>query len=157
MSANLYLGTVRLSFDLEPEVAQADRERVLRTLRDKVRNTLGHRVTVRTDDEDSVYVAVLDDNLERLKTRLDELADLLDNAGQARLLLATPQMFAWFEGAFEELAESKQARLDEESESSQRGSMGKSVLSKTIVYSDDDHDTPSLPLSRKGIRLPTRK
>jgi hypothetical protein len=155
---SVYLGTSRISFDLEPEVSQQDRERVLRALRDKLRSALGHRVTVRTDDEDSVFIAFFDENLERVKDRLESIAESLENAGQARIFSSTEQIFCWFEGAFLEIPESKLKR-EEDDTSSQTPGYGKGFLGITIKYADDDDDIPAskVALGRKGLRLPTRK
>ena len=157
---SVYLGTCRVSFDLEPEVSQVDRERVLRALRDRLRSTLGHRVTVRTDDEDAVYVAFFDDNLERVKARLDGLIESLDNAGQARIFSTTQQFFSWFEGSFIELPESKTNREVEDQDFGRQASgFGSPFIGKTIRYADEDEDAPisKISLGRKGMRLPTRK
>ena len=76
----MYLASLHVTLDLEPEVAQGDRERVLRALRDKVKQYHSSRVTIRTDDDSAIAIALLDDNLERAKTRLAEIADMLDEA-----------------------------------------------------------------------------
>jgi hypothetical protein len=155
---SVYLGTARVTFDLEPEVSTADRERVLRALRDKLRTHLGHRITVRTDDEDSLFLALFDDNLERVKDRLENLQETLENAGQARILSTTQQIYCWFEGSFMELPESKAERNDQDFDSQDLGG-GKSFLGKTIRYADEDDEVPpsKINLGRKGLRLPTRK
>ena len=155
---SVYLGTTRVTFDLEPEVSTADRERVLRALRDKLRTHFGNRITVRTDDEDSIFVALFDDNLERVKDRLENLQETLENAGQARILDSTQQISNWFEGAFIELAESKAERNNNDYDSQDLGG-GKSFTGKTIRYADEDEEIPpsKISLGRKGLRLPTRK
>lgn len=171
----MYLASLHVTLDLEPEVAQGDRERVLRALRDKVKQLHSSRVTVRTDDDSAIAVALLDDNLERAKARLGEIADLLDDAGQARILTTTAQVFAWFEGRFQETADSRAEREEDEA-SEHMAFIGKGRPAKTIVYADEDEDdfkrpppplagrresTPLAPahtgLGRRGIRIPTRK
>gem|GEM_PF-630766 len=174
-----------MTLDLEPEVAQVDREKVLRALRDRIKSNNGARVTVRTDDDSAIVVAFLDDNLERANSRLESLAEDLDDAGQARILTASRQVFAWFEGVFQETAQSRfenadahaqthtQARADAASKapfsppgaanSGARGpgSLGKSRPPQTIVYADEDADfeapAQGRGLGRRSMRIPTRK
>lgn len=166
----MYLATLHVTLDLEPEVAQSDRERVLRALRDRIKHNHGSRVTVRTDDDSAIAVALMDDNLERAKVRLEELLESLDNAGQARILTAAKQVFAWFEGRFQETAESRQENESDgvrlagsDGDSLGRfGLMGRIRPPKTIVYSDEDEDYETVPqqgrnLGRRGLRIPTRK
>ncbi len=47
----MYLGVLYVTLDLEPEVTSSDREKLLRSLRDKLKNAFGQRMTVRTDGE----------------------------------------------------------------------------------------------------------
>lgn len=169
----MYLASLHVTLDLEPEVAQGDRERVLRALRDKVKQYHSARVTTRTDDDSAIAIALLDDNLERAKTRLAEIADLLDDAGQARILTTTAQVFAWFDGRFQETADSRAERDDDDN--GQIGFTPKERPAKTIVYADEDEDDFTRPaplggrrdapplapahtgLGRRGFRIPTRK
>jgi hypothetical protein len=180
----MYLASLHVTLDLDPEVARTDRERVLRALRDKVKQVHGSRVSVRTDDDSAVVVALLDDNLERAKARLEEITELLDDAGQARILTSTGQVFAWFEGRFQETADSKAESGDEDDLAGGRGlgtfgnGLGmragftpKERPERTIVYADEDEDDfnrspgpngrPLAPtsqgLGRRGLRIPTRK
>jgi hypothetical protein len=171
----MYLAVLHVTLDLEPEVAQSDREKVLRALRDRVRSHHGARVTVRTDDDSAIAVAFLDDNWERVKSRLEELADSLDNAGQARLLTATKQVFAWHDGIFVETAESRQENGEGQSFDDIPGlgsgrplggqaSLGKPRPARTIVYAEEEdfvsdagHSAQGRGLSRKQVRIPTRK
>ena len=169
----MYLGILHVTIDLEPEVAAHDRERVLRALRDKVKQQHGQRITARTDDDAAIAIAVLDDHSDRIKIRLEEIGELIDAAGQARILTSTAQVFCWYEGRFVETAESMAENSDDEEDSfagqgakfaSQFGAAGKTRLDKTIVYSDDDDGDASSgrgsvnrALGRKGLRIPTRK
>ena len=178
----MYLASLHVTLDLEPEVASSDRERVLRSLRDRLKSHYGARVTVRTDDDSAVVVAFLDDNLERAKTRLDEITENLDDAGQARILSSVRQVFAWFEGVFQETAESRHENAGNRADS-QGGSpfagtfsaaqmplappsrgpgfLGKPRPPQTIVYADEDEEFEAPPqgrgLGRRGLRIPTRK
>lgn len=168
----MYMATVHIILDLEPEVTSSDREKVLRALRDKLKNSFGQRITVRSDEEASIWVAWLDENYARLQSRLEEVMDRVESAGQARVLNHTEQWFAWFEGQFQEIGEnfedleSDSELGDEDSEimpskpafltpGSSRNSFG-----RTIIYKHDDESEGGSALGRnvrKQIRLPTRK
>lgn len=174
----MYMATVHIILDLEPEVSSADREKVLRTIRDRLRNTFGQRITVRTDEESSLWVVWLDDNYARLQDRLDDILERVDSAGQARVLNHTEQWFAWFEGKFEETGQHDDAFGSEEDENedfprpSKPGEFlpprsgfltdrsSRNRTEKTIIYQHDDELEGSSGLtrsSRRQIRLPTRK
>ena len=168
----MYMATVHIILDLEPEVTSSDREKVLRAIRDKLKNNFGQRITVSSDEEASIWVAWLDENYTRLQSRLDEILDRVDAAGQARVLNHTEQWFAWFEGQFQETGknfedlESSPEGEDEDGEfmpskpafltpRSSRNSFG-----RTIIYKHDDESEGSSAVGRsvrKQIRLPTRK
>lgn len=168
----MYMATVHITLDLEPEVSSADRERVLRTIRDRLRQTFGQRITVRTDEEASLWVIWLDDNFTRLKDRLDDVLERVESAGQARVLNHTEQWFAWFEGKF---AETGQLAADlgesDDEDSSDRefvsprtafltGRHTQNRFDKTIIYQHEDDADERMPLgrsSRRQLRLPTRK
>ncbi|MEY2986751.1 MAG: hypothetical protein RJB13_272 [Pseudomonadota bacterium] len=168
----MYLATVHIILDLEPEVTSSDREKVLRAIRDKLKSNFGQRITVRSDEEASIWVAWLDENYTRLQGRLEDILERVDSAGQARVLNHTEQWYAWFEGQFQEVGENFED-LEEAKEpgdtdgdfmptkptiltpGSSRNSFG-----RTIIYQHDDESEGSSALGRsvrKQIRLPTRK
>jgi|1048.fasta_scaffold75839_1 hypothetical protein len=169
----MYMATVHITLDLEPEVSSNDRERVLRTIRDRLRNSFGQRITVRTDEEASLWVAWLDDNFARLQDRLEEILERVDSAGQARVLSHTEQWYCWFEGKFQEtgsLADEFEDEDDGNDELSVRGGEfmptrsafltprhNKNRFDKTIIYDREDETDTSSTLSRRQVRLPTRK
>ncbi|MFZ9520349.1 MAG: hypothetical protein ACO3A4_07720 [Silvanigrellaceae bacterium] len=169
----MYMATVHITLDLEPEVSSNDRERVLRTIRDRLRNSFGQRITVRTDEEASLWVSWLDDNFARLQDRLEEILERVDSAGQARVLSHTEQWFCWFEGKFQEtgsLADEFDEDDNESNPDSLRGGEfmptrsalltprhAKNRFDKTIIYEREDEQDASSTLSRRQLRLPTRK
>lgn len=171
----MYMATVHITLDLEPEVSSADREKVLRTIRDRLKNAFGQRIVVRSDEEASLWVAWLDENFSRLQDRLDEVLERVDSAGQARVLSHTEQWFAWFEGKFEEtgqLAEDLNEEGDDDLNPRRGGEFmpprsafltahgPRNRTEKTIIYDHEDETDRGLPLSRsprRQIRLPTRK
>jgi hypothetical protein len=169
----MYMATVHITLDLEPEVSSADREKVLRSVRDRLKQTFGHRITVRTDEEASLWVAWLDDNYTRLHDRLEEVLERVESAGQARVLDHSEQFFAWFEGKFSETGADFEdlAAEDDDTDSADREFMptrpgfltapgSRNRFNKTIIYSHDDEPERSSALGRndrRQVRIPTRK
>jgi hypothetical protein len=170
----MYMASVHITLNLEPEVSSADRERVLRTIRDRLRQAFGQKITVRTDEEASLWVIWLDDNFSRLKSRLEDILERVESAGQARILNHTEQWFGWFDGKFTEAGQLAQDLEDEEmSESGFAGGEfvpprsafltargDKNRFEKTIIYQHDDDSEDRSALSRtarRQIRIPTRK
>lgn len=171
----MYMATVHITLDLEPEVSSTDREKVLRAVRDRLKQTFGQRMTVRTDEEASLWVAWLDDNFTRLHDRLEEILERVESAGQARVLDHTEQWFAWFEGRFVETGadfEDLSAADEDDQHSSATGEFmptrpsfltagrSRNRFDKTIIYQHDDEPDRSSALgrsNRRQVRLPTRK
>jgi hypothetical protein len=171
----MYMATVHIILDLEPEVSTSDREKVLRSIRDRLRQVFGQKITVRTDDEASLWVVWLDDSFPRLEERLDDVLERVESAGQARVLNHTEQWFAWHEGHFVETGtiaqELEDEQLTEHSLSSTRDFMPprsafltdrstRNRFEKTIIYHHEDELEGRSALgssTRRQIRLPTRK
>jgi hypothetical protein len=170
----MYMATVHITLDLEPEVSSADREKVLRSIRDRLKQTFGQRITVRTDEEASLWVAWLDENFSRLQERLEDVLERIDSAGQARVLDHTEQWFAWFEGKFSEIGGDASFLDEDEDETSQgrtgefmptrsaflTGGISRNRFEKTIIYEHDDEPDRSPAMGRnvrRQVRLPTRK
>lgn len=171
----MYMATVHITLDLEPEVSSTDREKVLRAVRDRLKQAFGQRITVRTDEEASLWVAWLDDNFARLHDRLEEVLERVESAGQARVLDHDEQWFAWFEGKFVETGADFDDLLEdgeEEQGPSRPGEFmptrsafltagrSRNSVDKTIIYKHDDEPERSSALGRndrRQVRLPTRK
>ena len=158
----MYLATVFVNLDLEPEVTQVDRERLLRSVRDRLKQNFGSRVTVRTDDDCAIVVALLDDHFGRARSRLDEIVDRIDSYGEARIDSSHAQVFAWYDGTFQETrGELNLAELGL-AHTANPGSRTSARLERTIVYGDEDDaagfaGAPRSGFTRRSLRIPTRK
>ena len=163
---HMYLTSLYLTLNLDTEVSSFDRERVLRSLRDKLKTTFGSKITLRTDDGNAIVIAFLEDKLERIAPRCEALLARVDEAGEARVLSSQRQTFAWFEGEFTELPhESSYEDLGETHLFVNRGLS--SNQGKTIVYShpeehlgtteDEDTGHTFRRPSRRQFRIPVRK
>ncbi len=139
-----------------------DRDRVLRSLREKLKQKFSHRVTVRADEEEtSLAIALFDENYERIKSRLDEIHEKVEAAGEARIRFHQGQIFYWFNGKFVETNDSLAYSEKNLSEFKNSTNIARPfrVQEKTIVYTDKDEDLSSIPsrFSRRNLRIPTRK
>ncbi|NBO39462.1 hypothetical protein EBU99_12865 [bacterium] len=169
------MATVHITLDLEPEVSSSDREKVLRSVRDRLKQAFGQRITVRTDEEASIWVAWLDENYSRLHDRLEDVLERVESAGQARVLDHTEQWFAWFDGKFTETGLDYED-LEGDDDDRERfpragefmptrsafltGSNSRKSFDKTIIYKHDEEPdvNPAVGRSdRRQIRIPTRK
>lgn len=155
----MFMATLYVSMDLEPEVPTVDREKVLRSLRDRLRQFYNHRAVIRTDEDTALFVSLFDENHERAKSRIDEVLEKIETASEARVFDSQIQIFEWFEGSFVE------TREDLEDESAARDPRSRSSRtskdsSKMIVYGEEeDEDFSPMPtrFNRRTMRLPTRK
>lgn len=147
----MYLGVLYVTLDLEPEVTSNDRERLLRALRDRLRQSFGQRLTVRTDGESAVMAAFFDESYVRTKTRCDEILEKVDASGEARVEFSSAQIYAWFDGAFQECVN------DEEDDSEKQDSL------ETIRYAQPEDEEESRPrlipsrFSRKPAKINGRR
>jgi hypothetical protein len=148
----MYLGVLYVVLELEPEVTSNDRERLLRSLRDRVRAAFGQRLTVRYDGESAIMCSFFDESYARTRSRCDEILEKIESSGEARIELSNPQVFMWFEGAFQECA-------DDEDEDDGEGESG-----ETIRYADNDEDErPEKPrlipsrFARRNVRVSSRR
>ncbi|WGL59834.1 hypothetical protein QEJ31_14985 [Pigmentibacter sp. JX0631] len=159
----MYLASLYIVLDLDPEIMVNDRDRVLRSLREKLKQKFNHRITVRADEkETSLAIALFDDNYERIKSRLDEIHEKVEAAGEARIRFQQGQIFYWFNGKFVETNDSlaySEKNLSEFKNSGANITRSFRVQEKTIVYTDKDDDLSSIPsrFSRRNLRIPTRK
>lgn len=148
----MYLGTVYVSLDLEPEVSPSDRERVLRHMRDRLRQQYGNKLTIRSDKDNALSFAMLEDNFERLKAHLHEIPDRMETLGEARVAYFRTQIFAWFEDRFVETKDGE--HFEDNTDNS----------AVTIPYSQDEFAVSSdgfspfqTTFNRRQMRIPTRK
>jgi hypothetical protein len=155
----MYLATIYVTLDLEPEVTTSHRERLLRSIRDRLRQNFGQRITIRTDDEASITIAFFDESHGRVKARAEEMIERLESFGEARILSSTIQVFQWFDGKYQETRESM-SENEEESDDSEsfsgrlRAPVGggrSRGRDSTIRYDDEDGEAEPIP-SRFGRR-----
>jgi hypothetical protein len=148
----MYLGVLYVTLQLEPEVTSSDREKLLRSLRDKLKHAFGQRMTVRTDGESAVMVAFFDEGFTRAKLRSDEILEKIEGSGEARVEFSQSQVFSWFDGSFQECASDEDDDDENENEDGQ-----------TIRYAqpeDEDVQRPRLipsRFSRRPLKSPVRR
>ena len=159
----MYLASLYIVLDLDLEVTLTDRNRVLRSLRDKLKQKFTHRITVRADEgETSLAIALFDDNFERIKSRFEEIQEKIDAAGEARIQFHQGQIFCWFNGKFVETNDSLTYNKENQPEFKHGRNISQSfrVQEQTIVYTDKDDDAAasiSSRFQRKNLRIPVRK
>jgi hypothetical protein len=148
----MYLGVLYVTLDLEPEVTSSDREKLLRSLRDKLKNAFGQRMTVRTDGESAVMVAFFDEGYARTKLRCDEILEKIEGSGEARVDFSQSQVFSWFDGSFQECVSDEENDDEEENDDGQ-----------TIRYAQPEDEEVQRPrlipsrFSRKPMKPPVRR
>ena len=98
----MHLAVAMVCLDLEPEVQPANRERILRAIRDRIKQNFGSKVAVRSDDSDKIFFSIFDDNYSRIKSRVQSLVDAVESVGESRILEYSEQYFSFHEGEFRE-------------------------------------------------------
>ena len=162
----IYLTSLYVLLNLDTEVSSFDRERVLRSLRERLKSTFGQSITVRTDDDTAVVVAFLEEGLERAHSRAEAVLTRLEEAGEARILSSMRQIFAWDEGEFRELDHERD--YDDASERSEQFAAATSRRSGGRSHhgsrdfddlGDDDEGAGDVTrrTGRRNMRLPVRK
>lgn len=158
----MFLATLFVSMDLDPEVPTVDREKVLRSLRDKLRQFFTHRISVRTDDDAALFVSLFDESFERAKSRIEDVLEKIEHTGEARVADHFAQVFEWFDGHFVETREELDVNeLVGDGKGSLMRRPNEAGQSKMIVYKEDEEDDDMSPLptrfNRRTMRIPTRK
>jgi hypothetical protein len=162
----IYMTSVYILLNLDTEVSTFDRERVLRSLRERLKSTFGHNITVRTEDDTALVVAFLEDTLERVHRRSEAILNRLEEAGEARILSHQRQVFAWVDAEFRELKhERDESELVEGVEdlklmrSRRPGGRASQPLGDDDDVSDEDpfDDDLSRRTQRRAMRIPVRK
>ncbi len=98
----MHLAVAMVCLDLEPEVQPTDRERILRAIRDRIKQNFGSKIAVRSDDTDKIFFSFFDDNYTRIKSRVHALGEAVESLGEARILECSEQYFTLHEGEFVE-------------------------------------------------------
>lgn len=155
----MYLASLYLTLNLDTEVSQFDRERVLRSLRDRLKQSFGSRITVRTDDDHAIAVGFFSDRLEAIETKCEAVMARIDAAGEARILSSQRQVFAWVGDEFRELEHERRGEgAGAQATPGWAGFTG--TNGRTVVYAQEDEDDRvemvSRP-SRRQFRIPVRK
>lgn len=161
----MYLTSLYLALNLDTEVSQFDRDRVLRSLRDRVQKNFGARVTVRPSEDHALMIAFFEVKLEKIDSKVESILNIIDAAGEARIRNCIKQTFAWYENEFSELEHEREAHdlaLAETAEvnSDRRGSKGGRSSEMRIYEHDDDEDAEFgllRNMGRRNVRLPVRK
>lgn len=146
----MYLAAFYVALDVDPEVTSFDRQRLLRSLREKLKQKFQHRLVAGIDaDEMAISVSFFDDSFERSKARIESIQESIEAAGEARIRFCQEQIYMWFDGQF----------VETENEN-QKFYQSMNAKEKTIVYADaEEEDMVPIPsrFSRKNFRIPTRK
>jgi len=161
----MYLVALYVALDVDPELALADRQRLLRSLKEKLKQKFQHRMTVGVDDQEMAFcVSFFDENFERSKHKVDLILEGIEDSGEARIHFSQAQRYLWHEGRFVETNERE--LLDQEERGfhhpdNKKFSLSSHAKDRMIIYADaeEDEDTPALSsrFSRKNFRIPTRK
>lgn len=160
----MYLAAFYVAFDVDPELTSFDRQRLLRSLKEKLKQKFHHRIAVSGDEEEmAICASFFDDCFDRLKTRAEAIQESVESAGEARIRFCQLQTYLWFDGQFMET--DSEVLLDADKAGSRHSSHQKFPHSahakeKMIVYADaEEEEMVPIPsrFSRKNFRIPTRK
>ncbi|MES2615380.1 MAG: hypothetical protein V4591_08195 [Bdellovibrionota bacterium] len=156
----MYLASLYVCFDLDPSIPQTDKDRLLLSIREKLKQKFRNKLTAKIDEmENSIAVAFFEHNYEKLKTHLHHISEYLEASSGARISFQQEQIFSWFNGQFSEANQNKLFDLSEEKNKLTR-SRQISAMAETIVYTNnEDEETMPIPsrFTRRNLRIPTRK
>lgn len=160
----MYLASLYICFDLDPSIPQPDKDRLLLSLREKLKQKFKNKLTVKIDEaENSLAVAFFEHNYEKLKSNLNNIMEHFETSSEARIGFNHEQIFTWFNGEFVDSQQNNLFDLDTEKNKmlkSRRVSALTEGREKTIIYSDNEDDE-NMPLpsrfTRRNLRIPTRK
>ena len=160
----MYLASLYICFDLDPSIPSTDKDRLLLSLREKLKQKFKNKLTVKIDDlENALAVAFFDHNYEKLKSHLSHILEHIESSSEARIGFYQEQIFSWFDGQFVDSQQNKLFDLSTEKNKllkSRRIPTHSESQAKTIIYSDNEDDE-NMPIpsrfARRNLRIPTRK
>ena len=160
----MYLASLYISFDLDPSIPAMDKDRLLLSLREKLKQKFKNKLTVKINkEENAIATAFFDHNYEKLKSQLSNILESIESSSEARVGFYHEQVFSWFNGQFVDSHENKLFDINAEKngiQNSRRNSASADSRDKTIIYSDNDDDE-IMPIpsrfARRNFRIPTRK
>lgn len=160
----MYLASLYICFDLDPSIPSADKDRLLLSLREKLKQKFKNKLTVKIDEqENAIAVAFFEHNYGKLKSHLTHILEHLEASSEARISFQQEQIFSWFNGQFVDSRQNKLFDVSEEKNKmlkSRRMSTLAEVCEKTIIYADTEDDEMAPITSRfirRNLRIPTRK
>lgn len=160
----MYLASLYISLDLDPSIPTPDKDRLLLSLREKLKQKFKNKLTVKIDDqENALAVAFFDHSYEKLNVHMHHIMEHLEGSSEARIGFHQEQIFSWFNGQFVDSEQNKLFDLSSEKNKltkSRRVAALADIHEKTIVYSNNEDDE-SRPIpsrfTRRNLRIPTRK
>lgn len=160
----MYLASLYVSFDLDPSIPGADKDRLLLSLREKLKQKFKNKLTIRMNkEENGLAIAFFEQNYDKLKANFVSILDQIESCSEARIGFSQEQIFTWYQGQFIDSQDLNAFAPKKEvaTSSSHRGFTAAGELrEKTIIYSDrDDDDAMPIPsrFDRRNVRIPTRK
>ena len=149
---NMNFTSIFLSLDIEKENSFEDSGAILRKYRTKLQQQFLNKIAVQVEpDFNGLVILIIDNNLERLKNRIEKITSFIDEQGEARVNSVSTQIYSWFQGRFVETG----------ANSTNMGYDIPTERQKIIVYDNEDNE-PSFSLMgtrslRKSLRIPVRK
>jgi hypothetical protein len=145
-----------IALDIPCESSFEDRGSILRIYKSKIQQKFSHKLVIQVDPETlSLIILLLDNNKERLKSRVEKLLHYVDGIGEARIESSTVQIYSWFDNAFMEALQERQ-HVPAFPMTSKSPSL---KFERTIVYEDEDNESLAfLPVNSnfkfsEGLRL----
>jgi hypothetical protein len=160
----MYLASLYISFDLDPSIPQMDKDRLLLSLREKLKQKFKNKLSIKIDEpENAIAIAFFEHNFEKIRINANNIIEHFEERSEARISFHHEQIFSWFNGEFIDTQQNKVLSwdpLNKHSNFNSKTSSLKTTDHKTIVYSDSDEDD-SVPIpsrfTRRNFRIPTRK
>jgi hypothetical protein len=162
----MYLASLYICFDLDPSIPQTDKERLLLSLKEKLKQKFRNKLTLKIDDqENSLALAFFEHNYEKVQFYFNEILEFLEGRSEARIHFHHEQIFSWFQGQFVDSSQQNSFNINEEKNNvvhpPYKTLSAMETHKKTIVYSDKDEDEDMSPIAsrfaRRNFRIPTRK
>lgn len=139
----MHLASFHFDLDLDPAISLPQREKVIRSLREKIKYKFSSRIIIKPDSNNQGYhLSFFGESFNFCQSQVEAILTYAESTGECRIKNPTYQIFRWHEDRFVDTPCPSQSLDPEKSKNNE----------KMIVYPDEDDKFPRFS-SAKSIPL----
>ncbi len=145
----MYLSLLHFELDLDPNISIPQKEKVLRSLREKLKCKFSNRIIVKVDgDKNGYHISFFEESFECCQSQIEMILVYAESTGESRIKNSIFQILSWFEDRFVETPYSTHCA---ESETYTKKNSFNRYKNKLIVYSKEEDDLSVYPTFKGNV------